>query len=161
MQQALECGPVRGVFRFYKDGIKLQNRNLAGSEAETHMGVKVYRDGCRVRPYGEKTDDWLGIQAKKAGAGGKFFVRPNMTAGSVYISASSNPDLRDSSDRESGMDGNQAYRAFQEFVAEHVRVLNTALEADTKSAAQRERREKLSKILDTLVTCLNGQDSEV
>jgi hypothetical protein len=43
-------GPVEGILRYYKEGLKLRDRRLAEDADESHMGVKVYRDGCRVTP---------------------------------------------------------------------------------------------------------------
>lgn len=38
--------------------------------AEVASGVKLYRNGFRVLPYGEPTDDWLAIDRRWQGASG-------------------------------------------------------------------------------------------
>ena len=52
----LSCGPIKGKIRYYKEGIKTRDRRIDDTTDESHLGVKVYRDGCRVRPYGEESD---------------------------------------------------------------------------------------------------------
>ena len=93
------------------------DRQLAWSSEESHMGIKVYRDNCRVLPYGEESDDWLQIKEKKARAGGKYYVTPRQVAGSIRISANDNPDLKDATNREAGIIGSSAFEIFQQFVA--------------------------------------------
>lgn len=154
-------GPVEGVIRYYKEGLKSRDRRLAEGVDESHVGVKVYRDGCRVRPYGEPSDDWLEVKARRARGGGKYYIHAQALAGSVYISASENRDLKDATNREAGIIENDEFLEFQAFVREHIDLLNHVLEQETKSESQKQRRRTVKKILDTVVDCLNRQDSEV
>lgn len=156
----LIAGPVRGVLRYYKEGVKARHRRVGGSKEETHMGVKVYRDSSLVRPYGEPGDDWLGVKAKRARAGGKYFVQPLCLAGSVYVSASDNPNLRDATNRESGMIQNDEFEQFSEFVVEQVDLFNRHLEQETKSEAHRRKKQTVVKILNTVVQCLSEENSD-
>ncbi len=159
-REALSCGPVEGVIKYYQQGLKREDRTLAGGSEESHMGIKVYRDNCRVLPYGGESDDWLQIQEKKARAGGKYYVTPRHVAGSIYISANDNPKLKDATNREAGIIGNSTFETFQAFVQSHVAVLNTLLEQETRSKSQKQKRQIVEKILDTAVKCLNRQESE-
>ncbi len=153
-------GPVEGVIKYYQQGLKRGDRTLAGDSEESHMGIKVYRDNCRVLPYGGESDDWLQMQAKKARSGGKYYVTPRYTAGSIYISANDNPDLKDATNREAGIIGNSTFEAFQAFVQSHIARLNNLLEQETRSESQKQKRQTVEKILDTVVKCLNHQESE-
>ena len=153
-------GPVVGVIKYYKQGLKPVDRKLAWSSEESHMGIKVYRDNCRVLPYGEESDDWLQIKEKKARAGGKYYVTPRQVAGSIHISANDNPDLKDATNREAGIIGSSAFEIFQQFVQSHVNLLNKLLEQETRSESQKQKRQTVKKILDTAVKCLNRQESE-
>lgn len=158
----LHCGPVQGVIRYYKQGVKSQDRRLSDSAEESHMGVKVYRDGCRVRPYGEETsDDWLLIASKRAKAGGKYYVQPQAVAGSVHVSAIENQRLIDATNREAGMIENDEFATFRTFVLDHVELLNKLLEQETRSESRKQKRHTVRKILDTVVDCLQRQESDV
>ncbi len=72
-----------------------------------NVGVKVYRDKFRVRPYGENGDDWLHLGDRYAtnpiGAGqrmGGYHIRQNQIVGAVEISRIDNIYLQDKSGRE-------------------------------------------------------------
>jgi hypothetical protein len=160
-REPLSCGPIEGVIRYYKGGLKTRERRLTDDAGEWHMGVKVYRDGCRVRPYGEEYDDWLQIRQRRARSGGKYYVLPQSVAGSIYISATENAVLQDATNREAGIIDSQAFIDFQGFVREQIDLLNHALEQETRSESQRQRRRTVRKILDTIVECLNRQQSDI
>lgn len=49
---------------YYSNISKLELRNIS-KIAEESSGVRVYRNGFRVLPFGEKNDDWLGIDIKR------------------------------------------------------------------------------------------------
>jgi len=72
-------------------------------------GIKIFRDGFRVRPYGEKGNafDWLDLGSRAAASpagigkkGGGYKVRPNNVAGTINISRVTNLKLDDKSNRE-------------------------------------------------------------
>lgn len=84
-----------------------------------YSGIKLYRDGFKVRPYGEEGSsfDWLGLNeraVKSPGAvssNGAWRVRTNQIIGAVRISKEGNPNLVDMANRE-GLANNDAYKAF-------------------------------------------------
>ena len=124
------------------------------------MGVKVYRDGCRVRPYGELFDDWLEVKASRARGGGKYYIQTRALAGAVYISASDNSSLKDATNREAGIIESDQFVEFQAFVKEQIELLNDSLERETKSESQKQKRQTVKNVLDTIVDCLNRQESD-
>lgn len=82
-----------------------------------NMGVRIYRDMVRVKPYGdpEGTEaDWLGLGQRKvkdpAGARRSTFkIAPNQLVGAVFAGRDRSPELIDSSSRE-GLIENDAFR---------------------------------------------------
>ncbi len=81
--------------------------------AET-AGVRVYRDGIRVLPYGEKGNDWLRLEKKYVAAGARERrARPGNVVGWVLITRERNPGLEDTANR----DGLLAGDAFNELVS--------------------------------------------
>lgn len=86
-----------------------------------YSGIKLYRDGFKVRPYGDEGTpgfDWLqlGLRAQRSPAAvshpnGSWRVRSNQVIGAVYIGKDSNPNLFDMANRE-GLAFNETYRAF-------------------------------------------------
>lgn len=108
----LTAGPIQGTMYYAA-------RKGTSSRLQTlgiQPGVHVYRDGIRVEPYGDPTDDWLGVQARKASRQGYAAIRPNLLYGFVQISKIENPDLIDMTNRQ-GLVENAEY---EEFVA-HMR----------------------------------------
>jgi signal transduction histidine kinase len=63
------------------------------------MGVRLYRDGFRVYPYGTEEDDWLALDRTALGAKGYALNRIQFI-GQVNIGRFSNPHLIDQTNRE-------------------------------------------------------------
>lgn len=62
-------------------------------------GFLVYRDGFRVYPYGERSDDWLDLD-RKALASGAFKLNRAQIVGYLRLSSIANPLLQDQTNRE-------------------------------------------------------------
>lgn len=87
-----------------------------------NVGVKIYRDKFRVRPYGENGDDWLHLgdrySANPIGAGqrkGGYHIRQNQIVGAVEISRLDNIYLQDKSGRE-GLQENVVVELFKDIL---------------------------------------------
>ena len=99
--------------------------NLRKNWLDKYGGIKIFRDGFRVRPYGEKGDssfDWLGLGMRKnnspAGVAkkeGGYRVEAENVAGSILISRISNLDFEDKSSRE-GLQENQTFSIFKQLI---------------------------------------------
>lgn len=77
-------------------------------------GVRVYRDGVRVYNYGERDNDWLGIDLKRVHrVGGN--VSNNIVIGSVKIKRDSSTGLVEKTNRE-GFIENEHYFDFVEAI---------------------------------------------
>lgn len=84
-----------------------------------YSGIKLYRDGFKVRPYGEdgSSFDWLGLgerARKNPGAvsnDAPWRVQTNQIIGAIRISKDGNPQLVDMANRE-GLAINDAYNTF-------------------------------------------------
>jgi hypothetical protein len=64
-------------------------------------GVRIYRDSVRVLPYGEKGDDWLGLEKRYVQAGPMSRrPRPSQLIGWLKISREKNPSLGDVANRQ-------------------------------------------------------------
>lgn len=90
-----------------------------------YSGIKLYRDGFKVRPYGDEDGpsfDWLslGVRAQKSPAAvshpdGSWRVRSNQIIGEIRISKDGNPYLSDMANRE-GLATNEAFAAFKTII---------------------------------------------
>jgi signal transduction histidine kinase len=81
-------------------------------------GLRVYRDGIRVLPYGEPGNDWLNLEAKYVKAGAVMrHPRPSGLVGWVLISRRENPLLMDTANRD-GLLQNEAFGELASFCDE-------------------------------------------
>jgi len=71
-------------------------------------GVRLYRDGFRVEPFGSPFADWLGISEKRAKRAGHAHIVPSRLLGFVEISRQRNPDLQETTSRQALIDGDAA-----------------------------------------------------
>lgn len=67
-------------------------------------GVRVYRDGFRIEPFGSRTADWLHIAERRAKRAGHAHIVPSRLFGFVEISRTSNPELADTTSRQALLD---------------------------------------------------------
>ncbi len=110
------CGPFNVKFYAW-DLTAVDIRAVFGDAAiyresvRPNTGVKLFRDGFRVLPYGNIDDDWLGMDIGRVK---QFELRlsRNQTLGVVEITSASNPRLLDKTDRE-GLIDNDEFRDFR------------------------------------------------
>jgi signal transduction histidine kinase len=62
-------------------------------------GVMLFRNGYRVFPYGDDTDDWLGLDRRALASGG-YKLNKSQFIGRVSITRTGNPELIDQTSRE-------------------------------------------------------------
>lgn len=138
-----------GAFRFNFFFVKSTKSDGRGEDDETkypyrlfspssrrqwlkrNVGVKVYRDRFRVRPYGENGDDWLHLgdrySANPIGAGqrkGGYHIRQNQIVGAVEISRLDNKYLQDKSGRE-GLQENVVVDLFKDVLLGIIGLMET------------------------------------
>lgn len=117
-----KCGPLKFEFYFFARGEldpakqKLTSAQLA-QFLKSNQGVRIYRDGFRVKPYGEPNGegDWLklgyrrtinpeGVKQK-----GNWKLGYNQVVGAVFLSREKNRTLIDQTNRE-GLVLGEAFR---------------------------------------------------
>ena len=115
-----KVGPFNLTFRFYPQSstyIDLVDikQSVLREYLSLNSGVKVYRDGIRVKPYGDSyhpDGDWLSLEKRKgadpAGASRSTFkVANRQIVGGIFVSRDKNPGLTDSSSREGLMNNDE------------------------------------------------------
>ena len=150
-------GPIRGCLRYYGKGLKTSERSRGDSDSDWNMGVRIFRDGCRVRPYGEigSEGDWLQIYRTKYYKGGKQFrLKPNYLEGAIHISTDLNPVLRDTTSRE-GIEENDAFRDLVGYVQNKVLELSDIVGEEEVKEERRKNQERYKKVLEPLTAALN------
>lgn len=170
-------GPFKAEFYFLKNTdskieimkpVKKKDRKeIIGK----YSGIKLYRDGFRVRPYGEKGlfYDWLGLgeESTKNPAGASrtgWNVKSNQLLGIVQISRDKNPLLTDMANRE-GLTLNAAYFAFVRILREIIKSFEWdriyILSEFSKWRGQKyEEYSKTQEIIESARIHVRGQEEE-
>lgn len=115
------CGPLRmELYFFVRRDAELANRTLKAAEIASFLkfnqGVRIYRDGFRVKPYGEPdgSGDWLRLAYRRMqnpegvaqdARPGNWRVGYNQVIGAVFISHERNAGLNDQTNREGLLQG--------------------------------------------------------
>jgi len=116
-----------------------------------HTGIRIYRDGFRVWPYGEEDDDSFSLDIRRVNNPTKAVSR-NQIMGAVEISLPANPELRDKTDRE-GLISNREYEDFKELVIGCISVLEVERRKDKDKVDVLREKKKLG---DEVHRTING-----
>lgn len=101
-------GPVRLSVQYMifdskaMPGVKLKQAIALAKELG---GVKLYRNGFRVAPYGEEGDDWLSLARDTARRAILIPANNQNFAGRVHVSSQNNPGLEETASREGLVEG--------------------------------------------------------
>ena len=68
--------------------------------AQSQAGIKLYRDGFAIKPFGLNGQDWLKLGEGQTTATSYYYMRPLNVIGFVSISENTNYQLKDKTDRE-------------------------------------------------------------
>ena len=104
-------------------------------------GVRVYRDGFRVEPFGSQAADWLGVAEKRAKRAGHAHVVPTRLFGFVEISRTEHPELKDTTSREALIDTGAA-RALIHVLRQEISFLEESIQRDVAQPRWEESRKR-------------------
>ncbi len=150
-------GAIRGRLRYFGQGLTKTEASRGGDASlDWNMGVRIFRDGCRVRPYGEPgpEGDWLQIYRSRYLRGSRFRLKPHYLEGTIHISKDQNPQLRDTTSRE-GLDANEQYAAFLDYILGKVSNLSDLLREEELREERLRSQERYTKALEPLTAGLN------
>lgn len=108
-------------------------------------GVRLYRDGIRIEPFGSPPADWLGLSEKRAKRAGHAHIVPTRLLGFVEITRRKHPDIRDTTSRQALID-NEAARGLVTLLREQIAFLE--VEIRTKVAEPRWEESKTRQVIE-------------
>ena len=155
-------GSVRGHLKYFGKGLPRSERARGTNpDADWNVGVRIFRDGCRVRPYGEPgpDGDWLQIYRTRYLKGSRFRLKPHYLEGTIHITLDDNPDLRDTTGRE-GLEDNDASQDLTTYVRDKVAQLSELLREEDTREQRRKVQEGYKRALSPLSAALNELRSE-
>lgn len=99
------------------------NFNAYKTFVQKQIGIKLFRDGFAIRPYGIDGQDWLDLSSGQTSGASFYGLRPGNVIGYVSISEGININLKDKTDRE-GLVDNEYYFSFRNLLITAIEVLN-------------------------------------
>lgn len=90
------------------------NRKELDDQLTENCGIKIFNDGVRIMPYGEKGNDWLGLEARKVKRRADR-LRNEQVIGFVLLTRENNPEIKETTTRQALAD-NDAFKALKNFV---------------------------------------------
>lgn len=132
-KQLRGVGPVKGRFYVYDRRTEIL-RKMGGEPKQVkdfldeQSGVRVYRDGVRVYNYGERGDDWLGLNAERVNRPGHRLATNSVIA-AVELDAEKSRGLVEKTNRE-GFDENNCFAEFHRIINSVVDFFNRTRQQD-------------------------------
>lgn len=117
-------------------------------------GIKIYRDGFRVRPYGDPNDDWIGSGSKARTSAGK--LPSKNIIGWVEISRDENANILDTTTREKIIE-NDAFSDLKDFVAESMRRYYIFSEKMRQEIVKKESKRKTPQLVNKLAEFIENE----
>lgn len=117
LKRSAECGPFGFqfyVFDLHKEAppkYRFETNDDDRTFVKNHR-IYLYRDGVRVYPYGDPTDDWVGLDMKRGTVRAGDFLSNDQTIGYIAISNENNPNLKDKTNREGLLEIGNSYEDF-------------------------------------------------
>ncbi len=80
---------------------------------KNQTGVRIFRDGFGLKPFGFNQNDWLQLSKGQTSGGSYYGLRPQNVIGYVLISTYENINLKEKTDREGFIDSPYSRNFFQ------------------------------------------------
>ncbi len=112
-------------------------------------GIRIFRDGFGIRPYGFDGDDWLGLSSGQTVGRSFYGLRPKNVIGYVSLSAKDNSQLREKTDREGFIETPHSTNFFR--IMEHViQTVNIDVYHNLRRAYNDYRKEKANTAISLI-----------
>jgi len=134
----LSCGPLQFTLHYFPLGPSGEDKKLMPyvlkkahlrRQLAENCGIRIYRDGFRVKPYGDTGDDWLGLNLIRLNQPALKFSN-NTLIGILEIQRDKNPII-DTTTRE-GLVKNQPFHDMKTFLYQSIGILENQRSKDFK-----------------------------
>ncbi|MGG2196815.1 sensor histidine kinase [Paenibacillus validus] len=163
-ERPLLCGDVKlTLYQFLIEAPSLKDESINFAQAreilKEYCGVKIYRDGFRVKPYGEVGNDWLLLDSVKIKDTHSYRVGNNQVIGTILLTEQDNPTLIDATNRE-GIIENTAFEDLRFFVLECTNLISVQRFKDIQDDKNIDSLPKLEKKKDMYDAALAKEELE-
>lgn len=112
--------------------------------AQNQAGIRIFRDGFGIRPFGIDAMDWLQLGKEQTSGASFYNLRPHNVIGFISISADENKFLKEKTDRE-GFTDTPYSRNFLKIVRCVIEQINSLYVATRRSYNEYKRRQAEQK----------------
>lgn len=115
----LQSGPFGFTFFVFDLSATATGKHLLEKEQRELLKehrIYLYRDDVRVYPYGDPTDDWLGIDIYRGTVKASELLSNEQILGFVTITQADNPQLKDKTSREGLLEVGDAFEDFRQLL---------------------------------------------
>lgn len=132
--------------QYYEDGISGTDLKKIQELSKTASGVRLYRNGFRVLPYGEPKDDWTNIDKRWSGESGKTNIPLNNQNlfGFVEIIDPTGIAFEETASRE-GLIENDAYNQLSDFINKSLVAVRGRIAEKIKVFKERENKDDFTR----------------
>jgi len=137
------CGDADFVLFYYYDRVQkwakgVLKPRILGDLLKENCGIKIYMDGVRIMPYGERGNDWVELEKRKVRRyGGR--VRNETLVGLIKLSHKTNRNIIETTSRQALVE-NDAFNALkEEFVLGIIEELETCRAEHTAEKKETEK----------------------
>ena len=154
------CGPVK--FTFYGYPFDPSGRKLGWTEYYGKLdieqfqttindisGIKIYRDGFRVRPYGDRYHDWLSMSDEARRTAGR--LPSKSVLGWIEISSDTNKTIADTTSREKIIE-NESFNDLRLFANQVMDAYSKFVEKKRQEILKKEALSEVPKLVKNLGT---------
>jgi len=118
VEDSVDLSPIEEIFKEFSN---------YRSYVQGQLGIRLFRDGFGIRPFGLDGEDWLKLSKEQTSGASFYGLRPGNVIGYVQIGADTNPNLLEKTDRE-GIIENSHYKNFYTITKKVVSEVNSVLE---------------------------------
>lgn len=120
---AKDTTDISAIEEIFKNDFSLFTKYI-----QEQAGIRVFRDGFGIRPFGLDGEDWLKLGGGQTSGSSYYGIRPGNVTGFIEIGADTNPDLHEKTDRE-GIIDNAYYKNFYAINKRVIEEINSLLES--------------------------------
>uniref|UniRef100_A0A7V2ZLC0 histidine kinase n=1 Tax=Ignavibacterium album TaxID=591197 RepID=A0A7V2ZLC0_9BACT len=150
----IKIGSFMIYLHAYLRGEPLKITQINPKDIDELSGISVYRDGIRILPYGEKGNDWLGLDNRRIQNPGQR-IGNDQVIGMVEINQNENSILKDKTNRE-GLIEDKYYEKFTKLITGVITLFERELYEDRKLFQKKQRKVEENIIKDKLNTVERG-----
>ena len=141
----LDADSIADVSDTFNIGRREVRRNIA-----QYKGLSIYRDNVLVLPKSDTTRDWLGMDIRRVSQIGRR-LSTSQIVGIINISSQFNPEIKDTTDRESLVDTTE-YKQFCKIVEIVILTFENLRNFDRISSSKKSNKKGLSDLISPLST---------